>query len=213
MSVDSFEQVGMDKGEHHEANAFNLYDHVLVFLYALHVSFISFVNATGYSNMFIFLEILFIEDLASGRILRGEEPQEVDRRLRNHLHLIILGIPVDPEGNKHLGMFPTFSFEGKGIFTGCMNKENAWDKASLTLPFARNVYNLLWEKHLIAERRQNFLCFEILTSLYGKPLIINYLLQRVLCYIYDPFLRDEATKAINTLKLQPSVYKCFGSQG
>lgn len=86
MSVDFFEEVGVDVGEHYQADAFDADNDVFVFFDALHVAFEAFVYAAGDADVFVLFEILFVEYLAAGCVVCGDEPQQIDRFLRYYLN-------------------------------------------------------------------------------------------------------------------------------
>ena len=96
-SVDGLEQVGMNEGEHHETDPFDLDDHVFVFLHALHVAFIAFELSPDDAHPLVLPEIRFCEYLASAGIGCCQQAYKADRFGGDHLYAVIFGIPVDPE--------------------------------------------------------------------------------------------------------------------
>lgn len=75
---DWLEEVGVDEGEHDEADAFDADDDVLVLFYALDVAFAAGEEASGDADVFVLPEILFVEYLAAGGVVGCKKPQQFD---------------------------------------------------------------------------------------------------------------------------------------
>lgn len=86
----------MDKGEGDGAETREFHDHVLVFLYALHMAGVAGKGASGYAYVLTFLEISLAVHFAFCGVVGGEEFYETDFLVGDRLDFATFFIAVYP---------------------------------------------------------------------------------------------------------------------
>ena len=132
------EEVGVDEGEHQQADAFDAHYHVLVLFHALNVAFVALKRPSDDPDVLAGLEVGLVEDLTLGGVVGGQQPEQLDRAGGYHLYLLVAGVAVDPERNRQLGMLTAFGFEFQGILARCADEQYARDDS--TRPAAFTLY-------------------------------------------------------------------------
>ncbi len=174
------EEVGVDEGEEHHADAFDLDDDVFVFADALDEAFVAFEGTAGDTHFLVLSEIFFGEDLASRSVVGCQELQQADGGFGDDLDAVVGRVTVYPEGDRQLGVGASGSFELDGVVFGGLDEEDSRDDSPLAFVFRRGFsvgavglcfgdHCFGWEIDFFAEGFEELFCFEILPGLDGKP--------------------------------------------
>lgn len=203
----------MDEGEYDHAHALNPHHNVPVFPDTLHETLVSLVDSARDPDMLFLPEIAGREDAALRRIVGREEAQEMDRRPRHHLDLVVLRVAVDPERQAALRLAASGGLEGEGVGARSADEQHMRYERPFHRFAAGDSDTGLREEDLVAHAGQDFLSLEILPCPDGEP--FRYVYGRIVVHVslYSLLMRRAGASPSARINSQPSVCFRFGSQG
>lgn len=117
----------MYEWQHHEADPFDFDYDVFVFLDALNVSLVSFKGTACHCDFLPFVKFLFMEYLAAGGIIGGQEFEKVHLIIGDYLYFVAFWITVDPERYVQFGLNASCGFERERVLLCGINEYHMRD--------------------------------------------------------------------------------------
>ena len=159
----------MDEGEEHKADAFDLHDHMAVFLDSLHEARVTLKRSARHKDVVFLLKVGLIEYLTACGVVGCEQPQEVNGFLRYALKPPVGGIAVDPEGERNFLLPASEVFEADESVVVRLDEQHVRNQSVESWFPPRGITEFLGEENLLAIRLQGFFSDEVLTGPDGEP--------------------------------------------